>query len=197
MRPAIILASASPRRQEILRSLGVPFRVVIPKIVEEWPLQMAARKVATGLAVQKACAADSRNDIVVAMDTVVALGKLKLGKPGDATDAMRMLRKLNGHTHRVITGVAMKYHDAEVIDYEETRVEFRRLTEKEIRWYAGTGEPLDKAGAYAIQGHGKLLIRRIHGCYFNVVGFPVSCFLRCLNKLGFSVFDFMAESYNG
>lgn len=196
-KPTIVLASASPRRHEILRSLGISFRVVIPDIVEEWPPQMAARTVATRLAVQKTRVVDRSNDIVVAMDTVVAIGKLKLGKPSDSADAMRMLRKLSGRPHRVITGVAMKHRDFNVVDHEETRVEFKRLSEKEIQWYASTGEPLDKAGGYAIQGYGKLLIRSIHGCYFNVVGFPINCFLRCLNKLGFSIFDFMRQSYNG
>jgi nucleoside triphosphate pyrophosphatase len=196
-KPRIVLASASPRRQEILRSLGIPFRVVIPDIVEEWPARLAATKVATRLALEKTNAADYPNDLVVAMDTVVAIGNLKLGKPGDSADAVRMLRKLSGRPHRVITGVAMKYRDAGVVDHEETRVEFKRLSQEEIQWYVSTGEPFDKAGGYAIQGYGKLFIRSIHGCYFNVVGFPIHCFIRCLNKFGFSIFDFMRQSYNG
>lgn len=194
MKPGIVLASASPRRSEILQSLGVDFRVVVPNIKEEWEPHTGAVEVATSLAREKARAVDARGDLIVAMDTVVALGRLKLGKPESDLEAQEMLQKLSGKEHRVVTGVCLRLGTREVSDAEITRVLFRRLEAREIRWYVNTGEPQDKAGGYAIQGYGKVLVRSIRGCYFNVVGFPVDCFLRCLGKMGFTVFEFMRQS---
>lgn len=194
MKPRIVLASASPRRSEILQSLGIDFRVIVPNIREEWQRRTGAVEVATSLAREKARAVHAANDLVIAMDTVVALGRLKLGKPESDLEAREMLQKLSGKEHRVVTGVCLRHGKREVTGAEITRVLFRDLDAREINWYVHTGEPQDKAGGYAIQGYGKVLVKSIRGCYFNVVGFPVDCFLRCLQKMGFIVFDFMKQS---
>ena len=194
MRPRLLLASASPRRRELLHSLGVACSTVASNVPEVWSLRDGAIRTAVGLALRKVRAVEAGRDVVVAMDTIVAIGRIKLGKPANIREAEDMLRQLSGREHRVVTGVAVRYRNRETSAAETTQVIFRRLRREEIRWYARSGEPLDKAGAYAIQGLGKLFVRSIRGCYFNVVGFPVSCFLGCLNALGFSVFDFMEES---
>ena len=111
---------------------------------------------------------------VIAADTIVVLGETILGKPADATDAKRMLRELSGRVHEVKTGTAVLYQDKTVLKVVTTKVFFRRLTEKEIDWYVQTGEPLDKAGAYGIQGKGAVLVERIEGSYDNVVGLPLT-----------------------
>ena len=168
--------------------------MVASNVPEVWSLRDGAIRTAVGLALRKVRAVDAGKDVVVAMDTIVAIGRVKLGKPASIREAEDMLRQLSGREHRVVTGVAVRYRNHETSAAETTQVIFRKLRKEEIRWYARSGEPLDKAGAYAIQGLGKLFVRSIRGCYFNVVGFPVSCFLGCLNTLGFSVFDFMEES---
>lgn len=194
MKPGILLASASPRRREMLHSLGISFRVASSNVPEDWPANEGAVRAAVGIARRKARSMEAGRDVVVAMDTIVAVGRHKLGKPGDEREAVRMLRRLSGREHRVVTGVAIRHRDREAAAAAVTRVAFRKLTAGEIAWYVRSGEPFDKAGAYAIQGLGRLFVRSIRGCYFNVVGFPVSCFLWCLDELGFSVFDFMKES---
>lgn len=189
----VILASSSPRRQEILRQVGVPFEVFVPTIKEECSLFVDARKTVMYLAGEKARSCRIPGALVIGMDTIVVAGSSKLGKPGDVQEAAKMLRLLSNRPHSVVTGVALAIDNRMIIDCERTRVHFRKLTRAEIRWYTQTGEPFDKAGAYAIQGFGGLFVSKIEGCYYNVVGFPLGCFQRALKKLGYHMFNLMED----
>lgn len=187
----IILASNSPRRRELLRQIGLAF-TTDPAYVDERVLpgeQPEAYAVRVALEKARAVAQRSRTGIVVAADTIVVLGDAILGKPANAEDAMRMLEMLSGKMHYVITGLV-------VIDSQSgktlartawTKVWFRKLTPEEIASYVATGEPLDKAGAYGIQEKGSLLVEKIEGCYFNVVGLPVSLLGKMLQVFGINI----------
>jgi septum formation protein len=185
----IILASQSPRRQEMLRTLGIRFEVVLPYILERWKDRESPRMIARNLAIRKARKCRVRNALVIAMDTLVVLGNKKLGKPVDETEAREMLQTLSGKKHRVITGIALLWKNQLVSDAAVTEVEFRKIDPEEIEWYLQTGEPFDKAGAYAIQGYGRIFINGIHGCYYNVVGFPLSLFQRMLRRFNLTILD--------
>jgi septum formation protein len=187
----VILASSSPRRQEILRDLGIDFEIRAASIEERWTREAAAHDVVRRLAKQKALEGTAEQALVIGMDTLVVTGKEKLGKPADAEDAARMLRLLSGRSHRVVGGVAVCYAGRCIVDSEETRVFFRKLRRAEIDWYVASGEPADKAGAYAIQGLGRVFIRKISGDYYNVVGFPLDAFQRALAGLGLTIYDLM------
>jgi len=174
----LILASASPRRRELLTQAGFRFEVIPAHINEdvrpdEDPIAYVIR-----LAREKARAVrEQLNDaqaIVLGADTTVTLDGHILAKPEDPADAIRMLRMLSGRTHRVITGVAVATADGTEVAAEVTGVQFVTLREEEIADYVSTGEPMDKAGAYGIQGYAARWIPRIEGCYFNVVGLPVA-----------------------
>jgi septum formation protein len=131
-------------------------------------------------ALEKARSVDGRGAIVLGADTIVVCEGEVLGKPRDESDARRMLRKLSGRWHRVYTGVALVSAQGQVVDYERTEVAFRALSKPEIDRYLGTGEPMDKAGAYAIQGEGAGLIRALRGCYTNVIGLPLPKLIQML-----------------
>jgi septum formation protein len=178
----LILASASPRRAELLRNAGIPFTVVPAHVREEplpheTPLDYAQR-----LARDKALAifASHPEDAVLGADTVVVVDEHLLEKPTDADDAARMLRLLSGRTHQVITGVCVLAQGFERSEAEVTQVRFSQLSGDEIAAYVSTGEPMDKAGAYAIQGIASRWAERIEGCYFNVVGLPLPRVYRLL-----------------
>jgi septum formation protein len=198
----LVLASASPRRQELLRNAGISFTVQ-PADINETPLPgESPRDCAQRLAREKAFAVfqDRPQDCVLGADTVVAVDDLMLGKPRDAEDAARMLRRLSGRTHAVITGVCLagSFGKAEPLRTEnrELRTAFEKttsettfvtvceLSDEEIREYVATGEPMDKAGAYAIQGRAARWISRIEGDYSNVVGLPVAWVYGELKKRG-------------
>lgn len=191
----LILASASPRRQEILRNAGIPF-VVQAADVDETPISgESATECARRLAQKKAAAIFSQrpgqrpSELVLGADTVVVIENQILGKPIDAADAMRMLRLLAGREHLVITGVCLMGSGGSRSDFvdircETTRVWMGPLTEEDIRGYVATGEPMDKAGAYAIQGMASRWIPRIEGDYFNVVGLPVALVYEMLRVHG-------------
>lgn len=171
----LILASASPRRAELLRSAGISFTVDPAHVPEqpspgESPIVYAQR-----LARDKALAVLARYpaDTVLGADTVVVVDEHLLEKPIDADDAARMLRLLSGRTHEVITGVCVANSGFQRTEAEITQVSFASLSDDEIAFYCGTGEPMDKAGAYGIQGIASRWATRIEGCYFNVVGLPV------------------------
>ena len=185
---SIILASASPRRQELLKNAGIAFEVRaanIPEVphVGEGPTAFAER-----MAREKAQAirASLAEGIILAADTVVAVEDEILGKPVNAEDAVRMLRLLSGLTHGVTTGVCVISEGFEDVRSQTTSVEFCRMTEAEIREYVASGEPMDKAGAYAIQGGAARWITRVDGDYNNVVGLPVDLLLRMLKDAGCS-----------
>jgi septum formation protein len=192
--PKFVLASSSPRREEALRELGIRYRKAPAQIRENRKRGEDPRAMAIRLATRKVEAAPDLGGITLGMDTIVVLGSAILGKPKNKEDAAAMLTSLSGRMHLVITGVALRLHNRIVVDAETTRVFFRRMGKKEIEWYVQTGEPFDKAGAYGIQGGARLFVRKIDGCFFNVVGFPIYCFQRALAKFGFTVYDFMSDS---
>jgi len=187
----LILASASPRRTEILRDAGFSFEVVQANVDETRLRGETARAMTRRLAEAKACAVAERlhpleGAIVIGADTTVEIRGRLLGKPQSAKDARRMLLQLGGKTHRVVTSVAVLRIPDRVTQTatETTRVRFARMSGDEIAAYLATGEPLDKAGAYAVQGIGGRFIERIEGCYFNVVGLPLARVYQMLIRLG-------------
>jgi septum formation protein len=184
----IILASNSPRRKDLLHQVGIEF-ITAPADVderqlpgeppEEYALRVAADKA-------KTAAKRAGDGLIIAADTIVVLDDRVLGKPSDAQEAESMLGTLSGRMHHVITGLVVldavsNRMTAKAVD---TKVWFRKLTASEIRSYVASGEPLDKAGAYGIQGLGALLVERIEGCYFNVVGLPLSILSELLTNIG-------------
>ena len=178
----LVLASASPRRQELLRTAGIAFEVQPAHIPEDPRPGELAKDCAERLAQEKALAV-SRNrpqDIVLGADTVVVIDGQILGKPTDPADATRMLRMLSGREHQVITGVCIVASGRPSLASETTKVTMSEIPEKEIADYVATGEPMDKAGAYAIQGIASRWIPRIEGDYSNVVGLPVALVYRML-----------------
>ena len=182
----LILASASPRRAEILRSLGIPFRVR-PANVPEDPLPgETAEEAAARLAAAKASHIAEREPEawVLAADTLVFLDGLILGKPRDAADAVAMLRRLSGREHGVVTALHLTRGSAKGMGHVEiSRVRFAPMDEAEIAWYAATGEPADKAGAYGVQGLGARFIEEIHGSFTNVMGLPARAVYRLLRAV--------------
>jgi septum formation protein len=180
-----ILASGSPRRREILNSLGWTFEVVVPDTDESMIPGETPRGMALRLAAAKASAV--RGEVLtIGADTVVDVDGTALGKPVDRGDARRMLKKLSGRTHMVHTGVAVA-RSGEILasGAETTDVTFGDLSDAEIAEFADSGDGDDKAGAYAIQGRGALLVRRIEGCYYNVVGMPVFMLKELLESIGY------------
>jgi septum formation protein len=181
----LVLASRSPRRREILQWAGIPF-AVRPGEVDETPLPgEAARDYVTRIARDKAGAVPAGNgEIVLGADTTVTIHGEILGKPLDTADARRMLHMLSGKRHTVLTGVCLRSDSRLVEDCAESSVWFAPLSPQEIDDYAASGEPMDKAGAYAIQGLASKFVERIEGCYFNVMGLPVAMVYRHLRALG-------------
>ena len=176
----IILASASPRRKELLETAGLSFTVKVADVEEIIEENMSADEVVMSLALQKAnaVAKDNPDAVVIGADTVVVLDGEILGKPKSEENAISLLQMLSGRVHTVYTGVAMIKGEKVKNFCEATRVEFYPLEKEEIEAYVATKEPMDKAGAYGIQGRGCVLIRKISGDYFNVVGLPVSAVYR-------------------
>jgi septum formation protein len=171
----LVLASGSPRRRELLASAGIPFEVRLSPVAEMRRAGEAPANYVQRLARDKAFAVEANDqEIVLGADTTVVADDLVLEKPIDATDAQRMLALLSGRKHRVLTGICLRQGARTVVGLETTLVEFTELSVEEIAAYVATGEPLDKAGAYAIQGIASRWITRIEGCYFNVVGLPVA-----------------------
>lgn len=178
---ALVLASASPRRADLLRAAGFTFEVRPADVDESRAPEEAPDTYVLRVATAKADAVGrSGSDIVVAADTTVALGtegdlsRIVLGKPVDAADAARMLRHLSGAVHEVLTGVVVAAGDRTIRFVESTQVWFTPLSDADIAWYVSSGEPMDKAGGYAIQGLASRFIPRISGSYSNVVGLPVA-----------------------
>ncbi len=184
MFPMLVLASASPRRQELLHSAGIAFEVQPAGISEDPRAGESAKDCAERLAREKALVVARRRpqDCILGADTVVVVGSELLGKPSDAVDAARMLRLLSGREHQVITGVCLVVGGKPSVASETTLVTVNELTEKDIADYVASGEPMDKAGAYAIQGIASRWIPRIEGDYSNVVGLPVALVWRMLRS---------------
>jgi septum formation protein len=171
----LILASHSPRRGEILAQAGIPF-VVRPADVgeEQVPGEDAASHVRRLARLKAEAVRGGPGDLVLGADTVVVVDDEILGKPVNAAQATEMLRRLSGREHRVVTGICLIAPSGTVVDAQTTQVRFVPLSEQEIAGYVASGEPMDKAGAYAIQGLASKFIDRVEGCYFNVVGLPVA-----------------------
>ncbi len=191
MNKPVILASNSPRRRELLKQIGLAFTVDPADVDERILPGEGPEAYAVRVALDKARVAAKRagNGIIIAADTIVVLDDAILGKPADAQDAERMLAGLSGRQHQVVSGLAVVDAGSGTArtGVSVTSVWFRELAPGEIRSYVSTGEPLDKAGAYGIQERGALLVRKIEGCYFNVVGLPLSLLEDLLRGFGISV----------
>ncbi len=183
----IILASGSPRRRELLSVAGIPFRIVKSRIEEEegFPRGKSPASWARGLAYRKASGVARSNpgNTVLGADTIVVVRGKVLGKPKNESDARKMLDLLSGKWHQVITGVAIVKGSRVLSGTGKTRVKFRRMTRKEIKDYVASGEPMDKAGGYAVQGGARVFVERIIGDYTNVVGLPLYLVVTLLARL--------------
>lgn len=181
---SIILASQSPRRKELLRQAGIDFRVFPADLDEHLDLTLPINKAVAKLAMDKAkaVAALHPDDLVIGADTVVYFDHHVMGKPHTPQEATAMLTKLSGHTHEVISGVAMGYEHHWESFYTVSEVTFYDLSAEEIRAYVDSGEPMDKAGAYGIQGKGAIFVAKIVGDYYNIVGLPLAEVVRRLRK---------------
>ena len=188
----IILASKSPRRKELLENIGLKFSVR-PADIEEIHRGIAGfGNIVIDLAEQKADAIKEKmfhDRIIIASDTIVVINEKILNKPIDREDAFNMLRSLSGNIHSVFTSLCVYdgYEKKEIKEYTETKVEFYELTNTQINDYLDTHEPFDKAGAYGIQGYGSKFIKKIEGCFFSVMGFPIPLFSQEMYKLGYKL----------
>jgi len=183
----IVLASGSPRRREILKEAGIKFDIITADVDETIDPNIPSYLMVQELAAKKAVEASKKCDddsVIIGADTVVCIDDIILGKPADENDAFNMLKKLSGREHEVLTGVAIiRNKDSFMVTfYEKTKVLFKNLTDDVIWEYIRTGEPMDKAGAYGIQGVGGSLIEEISGDYKNVVGLPINRLVECLIK---------------
>ncbi len=189
----IVLASGSPRRRELLARIGITeFDVRVPETEETYPAGLSPRETVAYISREKAEAAArlcTPEEIVITADTMVFLDEARLGKPRDEADALRMLTALQGRHHTVCTGVTVRQGDRSLTESEATEVYFRPATEAELLGYIRTGEPMDKAGAYGVQGKGALLVEKLNGDFFNVMGLPVLRLSRMLGRFGISFFD--------
>ncbi|MCR8557107.1 Maf family nucleotide pyrophosphatase [Mucilaginibacter sp. BJC16-A38] len=186
MNHKIILASKSPRRQELLRLMDLEFRIVLKDVDESYPDNLTPEEVAVYIATKKAEAFDEAitDEIVLTADTIVCIDDLILGKPENADHAIEMLRLLSGRMHRVITGVCLLYKHQYHSFYDVSEVYFGKLSDEEISSYVNKYQPFDKAGSYGIQERiGLIGIERINGSYTNVVGLPTEKLYRALEKL--------------
>ena len=180
----LILASQSPRRKELLGLLGIPFTIQVSRADETMePGKSPARQVAEVSRRKALAAVVSVEDVVIAADTIVVCDDEILGKPKDRTDAVRMLKMLSGRTHQVMTGMTVRHGSQLYSCTEITDVTFRELSGREIERYADSGEPMDKAGAYGIQGGAAVFAEKLCGDYYNVMGLPVCRLVQVLQEL--------------
>lgn len=181
----LILASSSPRRKELLSYAQIPFEIVVSHVEEHFNDKNNPNEIVQALALQKAEAVANileQDAVVLGADTIVTIDNQILGKPNDENEARIMLGKLSGREHIVYTGVAIVSANESTTFYEETKVQFWELSDEEIDNYIKSGEPFDKAGAYGIQQLGSILVKRIEGDYFSVVGLPISRTYRELKR---------------
>lgn len=194
---SIILASQSPRRRELLGQMGFTDFIVRPAKGEEVvDPDLSPDKLVEELSRQKCAevaALSHPDDLIIAADTVVAIDGTVLGKPRSVQDAYAMLARLSGRHHTVYTGVTVSRNGETLTAHEATAVHFRPLTAEEIEAYVSTGEPMDKAGSYGIQGYGSMLVEGISGDYFNVVGLPVCLLGRMLQQFGVDTMKLAAQ----
>lgn len=194
----LILASGSPRRAELLRQIGAAFEVQVSETEEQQTGTPRVLTCANARAKAEAVARRFPGRAVLGADTVVALGDQVYGKPGTEAAARAMLRALAGRSHRVTTGLAIVNARGEIFEtYAETEVVFAPLTDAEIAAYVATGEPLDKAGSYAIQGRAAAFIEAVHGSFSSVVGLPLATFVALARKAGVDIYDDHGEGPAG
>ena len=180
----LILASQSPRRRELLGLFGIPFVIRVADIDETMDPSLSAAEAVAQISRKKALAVErNTEDVLIAADTIVVVGGRILGKPHSPEEAAAMLRLLSGRDHQVMTGVTVLCGDKEAVFTEITDLHFRSLTEKEIHRYVRSGEPMDKAGAYGIQGGAALFCQKMMGDYYNVMGLPVCHLAQVLKEL--------------
>jgi septum formation protein len=181
----VTLASGSPRRREILGLSGIACNVIVPDVDEEIPVGVPPKQFALDIAAHKLAHVPGTSGITVAADTIVVLDNHILGKPVDKADACRILRMLSGRRHYVITSLALRDNvgGRTICDCEKSYVTFHPLSNEAIASYVGSGEPMDKAGAYGIQGMGELLVEKLEGSLNNVIWFPVELFVRMIREL--------------
>ncbi len=190
----LILGSQSPRRREILNFFSIPFRQISPDFDETQVIfQGDAASFAAEVAKRKALCLSDRfpKDVILTADTVVHRHKQLFLKPESLEEAAAMLRELSGKEHQVYTGVCVAKGNEIYVDAEESRVFFHELTEPQIRAYVDVFSPLDKAGGYAIQKGGSLIVKRIEGCYYNIMGLPIHTVRRLLLKVGIDLWDYL------
>ncbi|MBQ0037739.1 MAG: septum formation protein Maf [Clostridiales bacterium] len=180
----IVLASGSPRRQELLRRIGIDeFVIRVPQVEETYPEDLSPEEIVSYISRKKSLAVPSTpNEVVITADTMVFLDDKRLGKPVDEADALRMLTALAGRRHTVCTGVTVRQGEHIITRAQSTDVLFRPATQDELLSYIRGGEPMDKAGSYGVQGQGALLVERIYGDFFNVMGLPVLLLSRMLRE---------------
>jgi len=189
--PPLVLASVSPRRRQLLEMLGIPCTVIPSRVPEVRIAGEKAIPYAERLAKSKALSVEG--DLVLAADTIVVSGQSILEKPADEADAFHMLSRLRGHSHKVVTAVALSHLRQVRQKTDVTKVTFRHVSDDFIRAYIATGEPMDKAGAYGIQGYGAALVEKVEGDFFGVMGLPVRLVLDLLAEAGFD-YDFRMPS---
>jgi septum formation protein len=188
----IVLASASPRRKELLQLIGLNPEIIIPNIDEaSRPAEaidtfLERVTIAKGIEVYKK---RFYSHLLISADTVVLLDDLLIGKPLDREDAFRMLQQLSGQRHEVLTGISLMYQGETRFEISRTAVYFKELDASEINFYLDHENYLDKAGAYAIQGRAAIFVERIDGCFFNVMGFPLNLFYRIVKERGLNLYD--------
>ncbi|MEJ8303142.1 Maf family protein [Saccharibacillus sacchari] len=186
----LILASGSPRRRELLSLLNLPFEVKVSDADESVPEKWSPERIVQELALRKARAVIAEgvpeDAVIIGSDTIVVLEGIVLGKPTDEADAKRMLNALSGHTHQVYTGLAciQGSGEHELSNFSQASVTMRNITESEIEAYVAGGEPMDKAGSYAVQGLGAVFVERIEGDYHTIVGLPIAALYRMLGQFG-------------
>ncbi len=187
----IILASSSPRRKELLKLLGIEPRIMIPEVDEGIkpgePIENFIRRVAT--AKGRAVYSDNYyHTPIISADTIVLCEKKLIGKPQTRAEAFEFLKILSNNVHDVLTGVSILYRGTSHYDLARTRVEFTGISDEELTYYLDNENYMDKAGAYAIQGKASVFVKRIDGCYFNVMGFPLNLFYTMLKKIGINIY---------
>ena len=196
----IVLASASPRREAILRQIGIDFEIIAPNISEDIDFCMSPETIAEQLSRKKAEDVASRldgNTLIIAADTVVIKDGKVLGKPADNHAAYEMLKSLGGSWHKVITGFTIIDNSGDnppKVSHENTEVKMRELTDEDIKSYISSREPFDKAGSYGAQGLGALLVEELRGCYFNVVGLPIARIGKTLSEMGINLLKISRNS---
>ncbi|WNB93264.1 Maf family protein [Bacillus sp. NEB1478] len=194
----LILASSSPRRSELLSLTLLPFEIYPSTLEEKMDLTLSPSRLVESLAEQKAADVfqSHPNHVILGADTIVSFQNNRLGKPQNKEEAVQMLNLLSGQTHEVYTGVCIMDKNQKQLFSVKTSVTFYTLDEEIISWYIGTNEPFDKAGSYGIQGSGSLLVEKLDGDYFNVVGLPISKVVRVLQDFGFSFTGSVTKTEN-